>query len=348
MIQYQQATIHPRSIPIVWQITHDNGANLVEICNWLIEQRPLIDKLLSSQGALLIRGFENLQTAQDFEAAITAISPALRDYVGGTSPREKVHNNIMTATYVPPSWSIPLHQEMAYTKNPPDRIAFFCVKSAEVGGDSTLGDMQKITQKIAPEIKQKFQQHGLQLRRTLLSAATMANKPGVKKPWNEIFGTDNRAEIENIAKDKGWRIDWLNADTLHLWQEILPAIKKHPVGQQEVWFNQAHFFSPICMVAWAKRDNRKEDYEQLTKAQAEHPELLDAVFYGNGEQVSDEEALYIAKILEESEIKVKMQKTDLLILDNTLVAHGRTAFSGEREILVALINMPEFRLQAVS
>lgn len=348
MIQFQQGMMNQQGVPLAWHIHRGSEANVTDICHWLIEQRPLIDSILSTRGALLIRGFNKLESAQDFEAAITAISPTLRDYVGGTSPREKVHGNIMTATYVPPSWSIPLHQEMAYTKNPPDRIAFFCKQAAEIGGDSTLGDMQAITRKIRPEIMEKFQQNGLQLRRTLLSAATLQNKPGVKKPWNEIFGTDDKDQIDGIAHEKGWRTEWLNEDTLQLWQEILPAIKTHPVGNQTVWFNQAHFFSPICMMAWAKRDGRREDYQQLADARAHEPDMLDAVFYGNGEPVSDEDAIYISQVLEESEIKVKMEKSDLLILDNTLVAHGRTAFSGQREILVALINVPEFKQQAVA
>jgi len=347
MIQFIQKIKNGFSLPVVWNIAKGNGVNREAICSWLAGQRPLIDTLLNTQGALLIRGLSGLQTAEDFEAAISVISQRFKDYVGGTSPREKVHGNIMTATYTPPDWSIPLHQEMAYTSNPPDRIAFFCTQPAESGGDSTLGDMRAITQKIPAALWEKFQSRGgLQLRRTLLSEKTMSRKPGVKKPWNEIFGSNDPAEINVIAQQKGWRTKWLDADTLHLFQEILPAMKRHPVSQVEVWFNQAHFFSPACMMAWAKRDGRTADWLQLKEASENHPELLDAIFHGNGEPVSAEDALAISALLETSEIRVKMEKSDLLILDNTLVAHGRTAFSGQREILVALLMNEPVRFAA--
>lgn len=342
MIRYQQGFISDNAPFVLWQVTDGNDQKLDSICNWLVEHRDQIDNLINRSGALLIRGLNQLQNAVDFEAAMQIINPSLRDYIGGTSPREQVHGKIMTATYVPPTWSIPLHQEMAYTNNPPDRIAFFCQEAAGYGGDSTLGDMPRITLQIDDAIKQKFIKHGIQLRRTLPSAHDLSKKPGVKKPWNEVFATDDKKEVERIVYEKGWRCNWLNEDSLHLWQDILPAIKKHPVTHENVWFNQAHFFAPICMMAWAERDKRTEDYEQLAQAKRKNPEMLDTVFYGNGEEVEDEVARYLAELLAKNETVIKLQAHDFLILDNTLVAHGRHAFQGQRNIFVALANVPNF------
>lgn len=343
MIKYQQMSVLENELPVIWSINEKNDAEIDVICSWLSEHKIGIDTILNNQGALLIRGFTKLQTAADFEKVISSISPTLMDYIGGTSPRELVEGKIMTATSRPPNWSIPLHQEMSYTKNSPDRIAFFCMKPATLAGYSTLGNMQTITGKIDPKILNEFKTHGVQLCRTLPSLKNVNNKIGLQKSWNEVFGSNDPDDVDRIAIEKGWQTQWLGQDTVRLWQEILPATKLHPVSQIEVWFNQAHCFAPVCSLVQAQRDGRIEDYEKLARAIEHHADILDKILYGNGKPVTDSEALHVEKIHFESELNIKLEKSDLLILDNTLVAHGRSSFTGTREILVALINMPEFR-----
>jgi alpha-ketoglutarate-dependent taurine dioxygenase len=337
MIQYQKNFINEHLLPVVWQITQGFDSGINNICTWVEEQKQNIEIVLNTQGALLIRGFSAISTAEDFERVITVMSSKLMDYIGGTSPREQVKGNIMTATNIPPSWSIPLHQEMSYTKNSPDRIAFFCLQSAITGGYSTLGDMRQITAKIPANIMNKFQTHGLQLRRSLPSLKTVAKKLGVSKSWCEVFGTNDQAQVNQIAVQKGWQTKWLTEDTLQLWQEILPATKEHPVNKAVTWFNQVHMFASIGSMHWALRDSRTEDHEKISYTRKFFPELLDEMYYGNGDIISDEDIEYIAELLAQSEINVKLNPSDILILDNMLVAHGRTAFSGQRAILVALI-----------
>lgn len=324
-----------------WEITRGQNASQADIVQFVNVHRTEINSQLNKTGALLIRGFQNLTTADDFEAIITALFPSLMDYVGGTSPRHKIKGKIMEATHVPPTWSIPLHQEMAYTKTPPARIAFFCQTPAPSGGASLIGDMRKVLEQIDAKLLQKCQQHGLILRRTLPSPKTLALKPGVKKTWQEVFDCQAPEEAERIVAKKGWRVDWLQDEVMHLWQDRLPASRFHLGTQSEVWCNQAHFFSPICMMDWAARDGRTDDYLALANAKANHPHMLDMTFFGNGEAVSDEESRHIASVIQSLEVPIALQQSDVLILDNILVAHGRYAFEGQRDILVALAEQAE-------
>jgi hypothetical protein len=335
MINFNESYINDEMLPLVWEITSGKEKDIKYISEWLKEKSSDINKVLNKQGALLIRGFDRMKSAEDFQTAITSIFPSLMDYVGGTSPRDQVHGNIMTATKIPASWSIPLHQEMSYLKHHPSRIAFFCTYAAAEGGHSTLGDMRAMTKMIDKNMLKKFKAHGLQLCRSLPSLKTLHDKPGVQKPWSEVFSTLDKNEVDEVSRKKGWKTEWLDGDTLQIWQDILPATKFHPHDQTEVWFNQVHMFSPSGSEAWAKRDGREEDYKNLRAARSKNPEMLDKMLYGNGELVSDEDAVYISKLLEKS---VKLNNTDLLILDNTFVAHGRLPFSGKRDILVALID----------
>ncbi|OGT24894.1 MAG: hypothetical protein A3I12_02605 [Gammaproteobacteria bacterium RIFCSPLOWO2_02_FULL_38_11] len=335
--------INDQQFPIQWNIKQNTSATLTDACAWFSELKTELYSTLNTSGALLIKGLTCINNAETFQKLLISTSMQLRDYVGGTSPREQVYGKIMTATYTPPNWSIPLHQEMAYTHNPPDRIAFFCHSSNCIGGESTLGNMQNFTMGLPAQIINKFQSSGLQLRRSLPSKKTLEKKPGIKKPWEEVFNTCDKTEVDKIAKKKGWKTEWIDDTVLQLWQETLPALKTHAILKKEIWFNQAHFFPPISLMTWAKHDQRQEDYEHLEYARKHYPHMLDMVFFGNGEPVTDEEALYLFQTLKQHEIHLKLDPTDILILDNTLVAHGRTAFSGERNICVALINAPEFK-----
>ena len=306
----------------------------------VVELRDRVIEHVHRHGALRVRGLDAVRTAADFNAVAAGLTPHLRDYVGGTSPREQVHEKVMTATYVPPSWSIILHQEMAYTQNMPAYLTFFCENPADRGGHSTHGDMRLALDRIDPAVRDRLAEHGLRLGRTLLSPEAVHRKPGVKKPWTEVFGTTDRAEVDRVAEERGWETEWIGDDAVRLYQEVVPAIREHPVTGVSVWCNQAHFFSPVCMMRWALEDGRQDEHDEQERASRENPELLDRMYLGNGDPVSDEDALHVYRVLRDLEQGVRLAASELLIVDNLLVAHGRTAFDGDRRILVALADRP--------
>ncbi len=323
-----------------WAVDSESAADLARARKLIDNNSSAILDHLHQHGALLVRGLTGVRTAADFSAVVSEVTPALRDYVGGTSPREQVHDKIMTATYTPPDWSIILHQEMAYTSAMPAYLSFFCENPADKGGFSTHGDMRAALDRIDPAVRDRLDRHGLRLGRTLLGPETVHLKPGVKKPWTEVFDTTERSDVDRIATERGWQTEWIGRDAVRLYQELVPAIRRHPVTGVSVWCNQAHFFNPACMMRWAEEDSRFVDHAEQARALAEHPELLDRMYLGSGEPVSDEDALHVYQVLRDLERSVRLEATDLLLVDNLLVAHGRTAFEGDRRILVALADRP--------
>ncbi|NOT86204.1 MAG: hypothetical protein HOP02_15820 [Methylococcaceae bacterium] len=328
---------------VAWLITEGNDQDIATICGWLQEQRTPIEAILNTAGGLLIRGFTHLKTATDFEQAITTLAPNLRDYVSGASPRRVVKDKIMTSTEAPPPWSIPIHQEMAYIKNPPDRIAFFCEYPATTGGESVLCDMHSLIAKIRPDVKARFCQHGYRIRRTLASPAVVDNKPGIQKTWTEAFATTDKSVVEQTVAANDWVMQWLDDDSLQIWQDVIPTMMTHPVSGKTAWYSLVQIYNPAASLAWMARDGRTEDYQRFAVAMEQHPELLDNIFYGNGDVIADEDAVHIANVILEAEVKVLLAATDLLLLDNMLIGHGRRPYAGERRILVALIDVPEFK-----
>jgi alpha-ketoglutarate-dependent taurine dioxygenase len=338
MIQFEQGFLGDNPLPIVWQITKGNNASVDEICAWFSVYKPEMDRLLDQHGAILLRGFDTIATAADFERVIGTIAPNLMDYVGGTSPRKAVHGKIMTATELPANYSIPLHQEMAYTHHPPDRIAFFCQVPPSSGGHTTIGDMRTITRRIDPAVRDRFKQKkNVQLRRNLPAEENVGKKPGLPKPWTEVFNTIDRAEVERIASQRGWKAEWLPDGSMYLWQEVHPATRTHPRTGDEVWCNQIHMFTPTASLKWARKDGRLDFAQRLETVLRESPDLLDQVFYSDGTAVDENDILHFFDVMEDAAIPVRWQRSDVLILDNILAAHGRTAFSGQRLIFTALI-----------
>jgi alpha-ketoglutarate-dependent taurine dioxygenase len=313
------------------------GDSLERLCEELRARREEIAALIHRHGGALLRGFAALDSAEAFQTAVLAMGGAPMEYVGGTSPRSRVTGAVMTATEVPPAYSIPLHQEMSYMIGGPDQIAFWCDTPASGQGYTTLADARRVLAALDPALAERFRRNGVQLRRTLVSTSQLAMKPGIPKTWNETFQTDDCSAVEQIAAEKGWRAEWLESGALMLWQGVVPGIRRHPVTGEEVWHNQVPIFEPHAALDWARRDGRTEDAGKIAHALHHDPELLDTLVLGEGETISAEDVAAILAALEENTFSFRWEKGDLLVLDNILTMHGRTAFTGTRRLLTMLI-----------
>jgi hypothetical protein len=155
------------------------------------------------------------------------------------------------------------------------------------------------------------------------------------------MGTSDRGRAEAFAAQRGWRIEWGEFDTLHLWQDIVEPIRPHPVTGEPIWLNQAHFFSAEAMIEWAISDGRHDDAAALQKALDRNPQMLDRIHFADtGDPVPAETALELYAILKRHERRIPLQRGDVLALDNWIQAHGRGAYSGDRRVLVALADDP--------
>jgi alpha-ketoglutarate-dependent taurine dioxygenase len=344
MIQHKEFLLEDTTVPVVWQAAAgvSADANIDEICEWLEEQREAIEDRIYKHGGILLRGFSNLKDASDFQRVLDILCPYLLDYVGGSAPRKAVRGRILTTSELPGDCSVPLHQEMAYTNNGPDRVAFFCEIPAPTGGETMVGDMRKVTKRIDPALIQRFEDHkGMRIRRNLAPPEKVASRPGIPRAWTVAFGTDDRRKVDEIVRRSGWENNWLDDGSMELWQEIRPALCTHPRTGERIWYNQLHRFTPIGLLKRAEQDGHEEMVRGLKAAMAEAPHLLDQTLYGDGTLVPDEDVVQVFDILTEETVPVRWQRGDVIILDNILVAHGRARYSGDRKILTALIRTPE-------
>jgi len=301
------------SIPLVVLPNIDD----LDLVGWAASQRAFLQQLLLRHGGLLFRNFRIAGAAQ-FQKFVTAISGEALEYMEQTSPRHKVHGNIYTSTEYPPSHRIFLHNENSYSTTWPLKIMFFCETAPVDRGETPIADVRRVYARIPENIRDRFARDGWMLVRNFGT--------GYGVSWETAFQTRDRDEITIYCQKHGIECEWRSSDQLRIRQRR-PAIATHPVTKELVWFNHATFFHVSTL-----------DPEMRNTLLAEFAEedLPYNTYYSDGSPIEPEVLEVLRGAYEAETIKFPWQEHDLLLLDNMLVAHGRSPFSGPRKILVGM------------
>jgi hypothetical protein len=108
---------------------------------------------------------------------------------------------------------------------------------------------------------------------------------------------------------------------------VAQEVAKHPVTNEEVWFNQAHLFHISSL--------DKEDRDTLISAVGNDAMPRNS-YYGDGEEIGEDELNHIKEVYDTERIVFPWQKGDVMLLDNILMAHSRYPFTGTRKVVVAM------------
>lgn len=302
-------------LPLLIQPTHEE----VDPALWAQGHKAFIEAQLLKSGGLLFRGFDFGSTAK-FEQFVRAISPDLSDYSEPTTPRIKVGPNIYTSTQYSSTQRIPLHNELSYSLSWPMKIWFYCVTPAEEGGTTFIADSRKVFSHLRPQLKDLFTQRNVMYVRNY--------NTGVGLTWNDVFATESRAEVEEHCRRARMDFEWIGNTRLRT-RQIRQAVIAHPITGEMLWFNQAHVHHPASLSA--------ELRESLLAVSEDKIYPLDVnACYGDGSPIEDSVVDEIRSTYESLTVSFPWQKGDVLMLDNMLVAHGRGAYHGPREVLVAM------------
>jgi alpha-ketoglutarate-dependent taurine dioxygenase len=288
----------------------------IDLAEWAAGQSEWITQLLLQHRALLFRGFT--LDAATFAAFVRGTSGDLLEYRDRSTPREDRMKGIYTSTIYPARESIHLHNEGTYWTTWPLRIHFYCQTPAERGGETPMADVRRVLSEIDPAVRQRFEKKQIMYVRNYNS--------GFGLPWQEVFQTDDRREVEDYCRRSQIDWEWLDGERLRT-RQTRPAIRRHPQTGEQVWFNHAAFFNLA-----ARDDATREILADSFSSDA----LPFQTYYGDGTPIAAGDVQHIISAYLKWRVSFPWRQGDLLVLDNMTIAHGRSPFTGSREVLTAM------------
>ncbi|PWK15797.1 TauD/TfdA family dioxygenase [Tumebacillus permanentifrigoris] len=302
-----------QTLPLVISPTCDT----FDLLEWAKQNTEWLEQKLLEHGGILFRNC-NVTDIAAFETFTATLCPNLEDYTERSTPRSEVHGKVYTSTSYPSEQHIPMHNEMSYAYAWPKKIFFFSVLNAETGGETPIADSREVLKRLDPGLVQRFVDKKIRYVRNYMR--------GLDLPWEEVFQTTSKQEVEAYCRKTGMTWEWKKDGSLRTIA-IRDALAKHPVTSELVWFNQAHLFHVSNLP--------DEVREALVFALGEE-NLTRNTYYGDGEQIEADVLAQIRAAYEEVTIKFPWQTGDILMLDNYLIAHGRTPFTGARKVVVTM------------
>lgn len=274
-----------------------------------------IESLVSTVGGVLLRGFA-VPTVDDFRAFAAGFGLPLLSYEFGSTPRTEVGGGVYTSTEYPAHQAIPLHNEQAYTREWPMRIWFHCVTASPEGGETPIADSRAVLRRMPAAVRERFAPGILYVR----------NYGEFDVPWQKVFNTDSRAEVEAYCRKTGIRWEWLPDGELRTTQ-LCQAIETHPASGAAVWFNQAHLFHVSNL-----QPEVRESLEDLLGVE----NLPRNTYFADGSPIPDAILDEVRAVLDAETVSFRWEAGDVLMLDNMLAAHARAPFKGPRKVVVAM------------
>ena len=284
---------------------------------WAAENRGLIDESLRTHGAILFRNFA-VADVDEFQSFAAAAAGSLLDYSYGSTPRSPVKDKIYTSTEYPADQSIPLHNEMSYSRSWPMKILFCSLRAATEGGETPLADSRRVFESLDPAITRTFAQKNVMYIRNYGEHMDL--------PWQRVFNTTDRSEAEEFCRRAAIEFEWRDKNRLRTWQ-VCQGVAIHPRTTERVWFNQAHLFHVSSLEGtvgggllsyWGSDDLPRD------------------ARYGDGSAIESDALAEIREVYDAKSRALPWREGDVLLLDNMLVAHGRRPFKGERKVVVAM------------
>ena len=310
---FQMSYLTPdQRLPLVIQ----SSLTEVDLATWAKRHEEMIEAELLRHGAILFRGF-NVNSLRAFEEFTRAVSRELLEYGERSSPRTRLSAGIYTSTDHPADQHIVLHNEQSYTLNWPMKIWFCCQQPAQQGGRTPIAGSREIYRRLDPALIRLFEKKSVMYVRNY--------GDGLGLPWQEVFQTRVRAEVEEHCRRAAIVCEWKDGDRL-CTRQLRPAVRTHPKTGEWVWFNHALFFHVSSLDATT----------QAAFAGLTADELPFNTLFGDATPIDPSLMEEIREAYREATVSFPWQAGDVLMLDNMLVAHGREPFVGPRKVVVAM------------
>lgn len=348
MLQWNDLETQPGSRFRAGVPSNGHAPESSELAAWLREHAADVDAQLTQHGALLLRGFA-VHGAPAFEQVALAIDGALQESYTGTSPRTARTRFVHTASELPPFYPVPQHIEMSFTATPPRKLFFYCGIAPGADGETPVCDFRAVYRDLDPGIRDELEQRGIRNIRNYDGPDTPRKALDFwkLKRWDDLFGTTDRAQVEQAARDQRLALTWLPRDRLRL-TNTQPAVRTHPVTGDKVWFNHAQVFHSTAArheyghIARRQKSLRAHAFHVVTAVMTGFKNLMTAPIeqgmhctFADGGEIPDRYIRHLQDTIWKNIRFFDWRQGDVLVLDNRSTSHGRMPYHGPRDILVA-------------
>ena len=308
---------HEDVFPLIYA-AETSSSTLVQVHEWVGENKKRLLEQLSRHGAILFRGLP-INIDSDFDRMIQGFG--LKNFTYAESLSNAVRRSrterVFTANEAPASVSIFLHHEMAQTPIYPSKLFFYCEQAAESGGATPLCRSDILLQELekqAPEFVRALAEKGVRYSNVMPDIDD--HESGQGRSWRSTLSTDNKSAAEDKLRKLGYEWEWVEGNNLRVTTAVLPAIRETENGRR-VFFNQLI----AAFRGWKDARNTKQK----------------SIRFGDDSEISTEAMAKAIKIGDELSFDISWQSGDVALVDNFLVMHGRRPFEGQRRVLASLI-----------
>ena len=284
---------------------------------WVAEHRAALRAAVVEHGSVLVRGLglADAGTVADVAARLTDRLGSERE---AFAPRQPQPGGLYSATPWPANQPMCMHHELSYALEFPGLLLFACLTAPAEGGATGVADAPTVLEALPADLVARFEREGWLLLRSY--------NDEIGAPWPEAFDTDDRGTVEAYCRANGIDLEWQPDGGLRTRQRR-SAVVRHPVTGQRCWFNQVAFLNEWTLA--------EEVREYLVDVYG--PEGLPfTTAFGDGEPIGEDVVALLNSVYEQHTAREPWQDGDLLLVDNVRTAHSREAYTGPREVLVAL------------
>jgi len=289
---------------------------------WLAEHAAEIRRQVADHGAVLVRGLD-IATAEAAGDALRVLLGELAEEKEPFASRTLHGDRIYSVSEWPPDAPLCLHHELSYAPRFPGLIGMVCLTAPAQGGQTQLAPAAAVLRDLPPDLVARFRTKGWEL--------TRLHNDLIGIPWQQALLTDDKNAADDYFRQHGIDAYW-GADGSLRTRRTMPAIITHPVTGEEVWFNQIAFLNEWTMDP-AVREFLISDIGPGG--------LPFNTAYGDGSPIDPSDVETINEVYRAHTVSEPWRAGDVLLFDNIQMAHGRTEYVGERQVLVAFGELVE-------
>jgi alpha-ketoglutarate-dependent taurine dioxygenase len=284
---------------------------------WAADHRDALLTVVAEHGSVLVRGL-GLRDATGTGAVFRALGGELMAETEAFAPRRSYSQGVYSSTKWPPNQPMCMHHELSYTQRFPGLMMFACLTAPTEGGATGVADSSKVPDVLPTDLVDRFESEGWLLVRNY--------NEDIGASWADAFGTKDRAAVETYCRANGIELEWQPDDGLRTRQRR-SAVVRHPLTGRRSWFNQIAFLNEWTL--------DPEIHEYLVEVYGADG-LPFNTCYGNGEPVGEDVVATLNETYDAHTAREPWQAGDLMLVDNIRTAHSREAFTGPREVVVAM------------